>query len=45
MENTFTPGQKVRSIYGEKLTVLRQVGVTVWFYETREMYHITKVYA
>lgn len=42
----FTKGQKVRTIWGMVVTVLEQVGNTVYVYEgPLDWYHVTKVFA
>lgn len=42
----FTKGQKVRTLWGTVVTVLEQVGNTVYVYEgPLDWYHVTKVWA
>jgi hypothetical protein len=40
----FTKGQTVRCIYGKTLTVMRQIGTTVWVYELPSTVHASKIF-
>jgi hypothetical protein len=42
---TFEIGQKVRSVFGELLTVVEQVGCMVYVAETSKHYHPSKLFA
>jgi hypothetical protein len=42
---TFQRGDKIRTIYGETLTVLEQIGTTIWVYELNSTVHASKAFA